>query len=80
MPWVPVSPIRDQRLAGPKRSFVAEIGRLLGRTPILDTAFTTCEVDSGSFAARLQGFGTAVRAAEGTQPAVRPATLSPQAS
>ncbi|MBD9666971.1 flavodoxin [Variovorax sp. VRV01] len=59
---------------------VAEIGRLLGRTPVLDTAFTTREVDSGSFAARLQGFGTAVRAAEGTQPAVRPATLSPQAS
>jgi len=59
---------------------VAEISRLIGRAPILDTAFTTREVDSGSFAARLQGFGTAVRGAEGTQPVVRPVTLSPQAS
>lgn len=58
---------------------MAEISRLIGRAPILDTAFTTREVDSGSFATRLQAFGTAVRSAEGTQSAVRPVVLSPQA-
>jgi len=58
---------------------VAEIRRLIGRAPILDTAFTTREVDSGSYAARLQEFGTAVRSAEDSQRAVRPVTLSPQA-
>ena len=58
---------------------VAEISRLIGRAPILDTAFTTREVDDGSFATRLQAFGTAVRNAEGAQSVVRPAVLSPQA-
>ena len=58
---------------------VAEISRLIGRAPILDAAFTTSEVDNGSFATRLQAFGTAVRSAEDTQRAVRPVTLSPQA-
>ena len=42
-------------------------------------AVTTREVDSGSFASRLPAFGTAVRSAEGTQSAARPAVLSPQA-
>ncbi|AGU52899.1 flavodoxin domain-containing protein [Variovorax paradoxus B4] len=58
---------------------VAEISRLIGRAPMLDTTFTTHEVDNGSFATRLQAFGTAVRSAEGAQSAVRPAVLSPQA-
>jgi len=58
---------------------VAEIGRILGRAPILSTAFTMREVDNGSFAARLQAFGTAVRGMEDSQAAVRPVTLSPQA-
>jgi hypothetical protein len=58
---------------------VAEIGRLIGRAPILDAAFTMREVDSGSFATRLEAFGAAVRRAEGPQSTVRPADLSPQA-
>ena len=57
---------------------VAEISRLIGRAPILDTAFTTREVDDGSFATRLQAFGTSVRNAEGAQSVVRSAVLSPQ--
>lgn len=58
---------------------VAEISHLVGRAPILDAAFTTREVDSGSFATRLEAFGTAVRKAEGPQATVRHADLSPQA-
>jgi hypothetical protein len=58
---------------------VAEISHLIGRSPILDAAFTTREVESGSFATRLEAFGTAVRKAEGAQSTVRPADLSPQA-
>lgn len=58
---------------------VAEISRLIGRAPILDAAFTMREVDNGSFATRLEAFGTAVRNAEGAQSTVRPVDLSPQA-
>ncbi|MFH0131816.1 flavodoxin family protein [Variovorax sp. VaC1] len=58
---------------------VAEIGKLLGRAPLLTTAFTMHEVDDGSCAARLQAFGTAVQSAEDSRTIVRPATLSPQA-
>lgn len=56
----------------------AEIGKLLGRAPILSAAVTMCEVDDGSCAARLQAFGTAFGNAETSQAVVRPATLSPQ--
>jgi hypothetical protein len=58
---------------------VAEVGKLLGRAPMLTTAFTMREVDDGSYAARLQAFGTAVRSTEDSRAVVRPATLSPQA-
>ena len=58
---------------------VAEVGKRLGRAPILSTAFTMHEVDDGSCAARLQAFGTAVQSAEDSHAVVRPATLSPQA-
>jgi len=58
---------------------VAEIGQLIGRSPILSTAFTTREVEDGSYAARLQAFGTAVQTAEDTQAVVRPSIWSPQA-
>ena len=57
---------------------VAEIERILGRAPVLDTAFTSREVDSGSLAARLQAFGAAVAGAGAPRAAVRPVTLSPQ--
>jgi len=57
---------------------VAEIGRLLGRAPLLSTSFTMQEVDDGSFAGRLQAFGTALRSAKDSQAVVRPVTLSPQ--
>ena len=53
--------------------------KTFGRAPILDAAFTMREVDSGSFATRLEAFGAAVRRAEGPQSTVRPADLSPQA-
>lgn len=58
---------------------VAEVGKRLGRAPILSTAFTMHEVDDGSCAARLQAFGTAVQSAEDSRAVVRPANLSPQA-
>jgi hypothetical protein len=58
---------------------VAEISRLLGRSPILDTAFTTRQIEDGSCATLLQAFGTAVDAALGQQDVVRPAVWSPQA-
>lgn len=57
---------------------VAEIGKLLGRSPLLSTAFTSREVEDGSCAARLQAFGRAVQAAEDSPLTVRPATWSPQ--
>ena len=59
---------------------VAEVGRLLGRSPLLSTAFTTAEVDDGSFATRLQAFGTALRDARKSSEVVRPVTLSPQSA
>lgn len=58
---------------------VAEIGKLLGRAPMLTTAFTMHEVDDGSCAARLQTFGAALRSAEDSRSVVHPVTLSPQA-
>ncbi|RZL96223.1 MAG: flavodoxin family protein [Variovorax sp.] len=56
---------------------VAEISQLTGRPPILSTAFTMQEVDDGSFAERLQAFGTALRGARDSRPVVRAGTLSP---
>ena len=44
---------------------VAEIGRLLGHAPVAATSFTSREVDDGSCADRLQGFG---RALQGMRP------------
>jgi flavodoxin len=41
---------------------VAEIGRLLGHAPLAATSFTSHEVDDGSCADRLQGFGRALEA------------------
>lgn len=40
---------------------VAEITRLIGRAPILSTTLSTQQVQDGSFATRLQAFGTALR-------------------
>ena len=57
---------------------VAEIGKLLGRSPVLSSAVTMREVDDGSCAARLQAFGTAIANAEDSHAVVRPVTLSPQ--
>ncbi|UZD53607.1 flavodoxin [Caldimonas aquatica] len=57
---------------------VAEIGRLLGRSPILSTAFLSREVEDGSYGSRLRAFGEAVdKAVEGTE-VLRPSTLSPK--
>ena len=58
----------------------AEIGRMLGRAPILSAAVTQREADDGSCAARLQAFGNAVREAEDSHAVVRPVTLSPQST
>ncbi|QRF62932.1 flavodoxin [Variovorax paradoxus] len=61
---------------------VAEIGKLLGRSPVLSSAVTMREVDDGSCAARLQAFGTAIANvnanAEDSHAVVRPVTLSAQ--
>lgn len=57
----------------------AEIAKLVGRTPLLSTGLTMREVDDGSYAARLEAFGTAVKSAKDSNAVVRPATLSPQA-
>jgi len=58
---------------------IAEVGRLLGRAPILSTAFTAREVEEGSCAARLRAFGDAVRAARAAD-VTRPAIWSPKAA
>ena len=56
---------------------IAEIGRLVGRAPILSTAFTTREVEDGGCTARLRAFGDGVRAAKAAA-VTRPAIWSPQ--
>jgi len=57
---------------------VAEIGQLLGRSPILSTAFLAHEVEDGSCAARLRAFSEAVGKAVASTEVLRPSTLSPQ--
>lgn len=57
---------------------VAEVGRIVGRTPFLSIAFTTREVDDRSFATRLQVFGTAVGSSRHSQAVVRPGTMTHQ--
>jgi len=57
---------------------VAEIARIAHCAPILSTQFTAREVVDGSFASRLQAFGTSVGSATAPQEVVRPTTLSPQ--
>ncbi|MDE2401841.1 MAG: flavodoxin [Burkholderiales bacterium] len=59
---------------------VAEIGHLLGRSPLMSTAFTSHEVEDGSCAGRLQAFGQAVQTAEDSSLVMRPATWSPRAA
>ena len=58
----------------------AEFTRLTGHDPMLQTAVTTREVDDGSFAARLQAFGTTFKAALEPSSPLRPTFLSPQAA
>jgi len=57
---------------------VAEIGGLLGRSPIFSTAFLAREVESGSCATRLRAFGEAVDKVVAGQDVLRPSMLSPQ--
>jgi hypothetical protein len=57
----------------------AEVAELLGRAPVLDTAFVAREVEDGSCASRLQAFGRALEAAGAEAAAIRPADLSPRA-
>ena len=59
---------------------VAEIGRIVGRAPILSTAFTKREVDNSSFATRLQAFGTAVRGMEIRKPCYGRSACHPRRS
>jgi hypothetical protein len=58
----------------------AEAGRLLGRAPLLSTAFTSREVEDGSCAGRLLAFGKAVQEAEDSVLVARPTVLSPRAA
>jgi flavodoxin len=57
---------------------IAEIGRILGRAPLLSTSFTAREVEDGSGAARLDAFGKALLASIGEHRASRPSIWSPQ--
>jgi len=57
---------------------VAEIGALLGRSPMLSTAFLQRELEDGSCAARLRAFGEAVDQTVAGTDVLRPSTLSPQ--
>ncbi len=59
---------------------VAEIGRIVRQSPLLDTAFLTREVDDGSCVARLESFGPALVAATDRVRASRPAEWSPRAA
>jgi hypothetical protein len=59
---------------------VTEITHLIGRAPILSTSLSMHEVDDGSYADRLQAFGTAVGSAKDSHSAVRPSILSPLAA
>jgi hypothetical protein len=59
---------------------VAELTSLLGRSPILETAFSAREVDDGSCAARLQAFGDDLRSAIEPAPPVRPIDWSAEAA
>jgi hypothetical protein len=54
----------------------AEIAALLGRTPMLSTAFTAVEIGNGSYAGRLDAFGSAIRKAKEQTQALRPAMWS----
>jgi hypothetical protein len=58
---------------------VAEIGDLLGRSPLLSTAFTAREVEDGSCAGRSEAFGHAIRSATAAKQPVRPAVWSTEA-
>ena len=55
---------------------VAEIGELLGRSPLMSTAFTEEEVGNGSYANRLDAFGKAIRQAKEATLVLRPAMWS----
>jgi hypothetical protein len=59
---------------------VAEIGQLIGRPPALNTAFTTRDVEDGSFAPRLQAFAKVVAAFKGNNPIPRPVMLPTKAA
>lgn len=77
LPDVAVAPVMGGRGAP---NAIAEIGRLIGRAPILATAFTQREVEDGSCAARLRAFGDGVRAAKTADAVTRPAVWSPRAA
>lgn len=57
---------------------VAEIGALLGRSPLLSTAFLQHEVEDGSCAGQLRAFGQAVEKALTAGEPLRPAVWSAQ--
>ncbi len=70
---------RDIGHGRPGRAQRRRRDRPAGRQGASAERFTQREVDDGSYAARLEAFGTAVRAAKDSKSVVRPATLSPQA-
>jgi flavodoxin len=62
-------------------SALAEVARVIGRTPAFAMAFTAREIDDGSCAAHVQALGQALHAAtRHDMPALRPAVLSPEAA
>jgi len=64
LPEVAVISVMGSRGAG---NAVAEVTELIGREPLLSTAFTTQDIVEGNFASRLDAFAAAIRRAkEGT--------------
>lgn len=56
---------------------VAEVGRALGRSPLMSTAVLAREVEDGSCAGQVQAFGRALAEAEDSKLVLRPASWSP---
>lgn len=62
-------------------SALAEVTRVIGRTPVFSMAFTAREIDDGSCAGHVRALGQALRVAtRNDMPALRPAVLSPEAA
>jgi hypothetical protein len=58
---------------------LAEVTRLLGRTPAVDASFTQREIDDGSFAGHVDALGRAIEQARAATSASHTTALAPEA-